>query len=107
MSLSFRNCTITEYLDTEDAGGNAQTRITVRRRAVYTAFSDIRRLSPDGATPDRTGLVMIDDVDGFGVSWSLRSGDRIDIDGRHFIAKTVTEAVSPRTGRLHHIEATV
>lgn len=88
----------------EDANGNETTRTTTHT-GVHALVSRSSSFQPQGLSDSDRAIDLID-PDGWGVTWSLKAGDRVStIDGE----MTVTGVVpirSLRTGILRHIEVT-
>lgn len=104
--LASQTLTVTEYTG-EDASGNATPRVTAHSGA-YSEFSERRVSTSEGALAAGSGLVAFDDTTGWGVTWSLKSGDTVTLpSGRVLNVLSVFPSTNPRTGELHHVEATV
>lgn len=86
----------------EDNLGNETTR-TVAHNGVHVLVSRTSAFQAQGLSDTDRAIDLID-PDGWGVTWSLKAGDRVvTIDGEMTVTG-VTPSRSLRTGILRHIE---
>lgn len=87
----------------EDAQGNETTRTTTHS-GVHLLVSRTSTFQPQGLSDSDQAIDLID-PDGWGVTWSLKAGDRVSTvaDGEMTVT-AVTPTRSLRSGILRHIE---
>ncbi len=102
MGLMTEHITVTEITG-EDASGVATTRITTVRG--YHEYMDARSKQDTGVTSADAAFTMLD-ASGFGDVWDLNPGDKLTVRGVTVGVISRRTVYNPRTGALHHIEAT-
>ena len=88
----------------ENAEGEATTR-TTEHAASFAEVTEAERRSASGPLPaNAVNVVML--PWGYGVTWSIKTGDTIRYDGTSYSVLSCSAVRNPRTLQLSHIEAT-